>query len=104
MPGKAPTVKSVLGRGQPRRKIVSELAGVSASPTPAMAFTRSEATSLNSTVGRVKSRVQIVETGFEKGVTSKLGKHRVNAFDPHHSPALESTRPQSAVLLPLVGP
>ena len=88
-------MKSVLGRVHPFLKTVSELAVVSASPTPLMAPTSSEAIPPKATVARVKSLEQMVEKGVEKRGTSKLGKPRVDDFGPHTAPLLESTRPQS---------
>ena len=65
-------MRSIVRRVQPSLQAVSEPAVVSASPSPAMASTRSEATPLNTTVGRVKSRVHMVEKGVEKQSISKL--------------------------------
>ena len=167
---KAPTVRSVVRRVQPTLQAVSELAVLSASTTPVMAPTRSEATPLNITVGRVKSRVDRVEKGVEKqsisklailrkdgqkdcsaggsvrhdrdgetkesgqgqyplgpgtthlrgqaagvrqyacrlqhpeGVDTPVGLQQINVPDLHPTPVLESTSPESPVLLALVGP
>ena len=75
---------------------------VSASPTPVTAPTSSEASPLQTTVGRIKSRLQMAEKGLEKGGTSKLGKQRVDVFVPLPTPVLVSTSPPSPVLLPVV--
>ena len=58
-----PTVKYVVRRVHPTGKTVRELAVMSASPTPSVATTGSEAIPLSATVGRVKSRV---ESGEER--------------------------------------
>ena len=60
------TVKSGVRRVQPSLQTLSECAVESASPTPIMAAGSSEATPLPTTVGRVRSRVEVVETGVEK--------------------------------------
>ena len=104
MAPKAATVRSVVRRFHPTRETLSEPGIVSASPTPSFAITRSEATLPSATVGRVRSRGERVEKGGEMGDISKLAKQRMDAFDRHRTPVLQSAYPQSPAMLPLVGP
>ena len=72
------TVKSVVRSGEPIAPTVTERGVVLALPTQAIATARNKATLLTTTVGRVKSPVQIVEKGLEKQSISKsadLRKH-----------------------------
>ena len=71
MAPKTPKVRPVVRRVQPWLQTVSELAVVSSSATPGMAFTSSEAPPLRTTVGRDKSRLHMVEKRVEKPSISK---------------------------------
>ena len=72
------TGKSVVERVQPSLQTGSERAVESASPTPAMGTERREASPPPTTVGRARSRVQVMERGVERQSTLSVANPRTD--------------------------